>query len=269
MVLPAGFGLPPLPYLVGLLVGVGLVIELLRRRQPGVTARTVIGLVPWMVSGAGLHVLYQIDAAPSAVRPLLGTPAVYIFTFIIGGGVWLLADRWSDAAADRTARILGGVGAIAALGVIAALIAVGQSLNLAWSVIGLVITIVVTAAMVALLWRIEPVVLTVTGRAGIVVLFAHTLDGISTAIGVDVLGFGERTPAARVIMTVAGQLPTAELIGVGWLFVIVKLAVATAVVWLFTEYVRESPDEGYLLLAGVAAIGLGPGAHNLLLYMVS
>ncbi|MDY6819111.1 MAG: DUF63 family protein [Halobacteriales archaeon] len=269
MVLPAGFGLPPLPYLVGLLGGIGVVVGLLNVRRPSVTDRTVLGLVPWMVTGAALHVIYQIDAAPPVVRPLLGTPAVYICTAIISGTVWLLADQAADGATDTTAIWLGGVGTVAALGVIGTLVAVGSTLTLGWPAIGLILAAVVTMAMVMALRRIEPATIAITGQAGVIVLFAHTLDGISTAIGVDVLGFGERTPAARVIMMAAGRLPTADLIGVGWLFVIVKLIVAAAVVWLFTDYVRESPSEGYLLLAGVAAIGLGPGTHNLLLYMVS
>jgi hypothetical protein len=49
--LPAGFALPPLPYLLSLLVG-GVVIAVgLWRRQPVVTAATVLGLVPWMAVG--------------------------------------------------------------------------------------------------------------------------------------------------------------------------------------------------------------------------
>nr|NIS28553.1 DUF63 domain-containing protein [Actinomycetota bacterium]NIU64024.1 DUF63 domain-containing protein [Actinomycetota bacterium]NIW25823.1 DUF63 domain-containing protein [Actinomycetota bacterium]NIX20692.1 DUF63 domain-containing protein [Actinomycetota bacterium] len=64
----------------------------------------------------------------------------------------------------------------------------------------------------------------------------------------------------------AGALPTAELLGVGWLFVAVKLGVAGAVVWLFADFVEDDPRQGYLLLAVVAAVGLGPGVHNLLLY---
>jgi uncharacterized membrane protein len=101
------------------------------------------------------------------------------------------------------------------------------------------------------------------------VLFGHGLDGVSTAIGVDILGFGERTPASRVILDIAAELPTADTLGVGWLFLVVKLGVAAAVVALFVELVEEDPRQGYLLLALVAALGLGPGVHNLLLYAVA
>jgi uncharacterized membrane protein len=58
------------------------------------------------------------------------------------------------------------------------------------------------------------------------------------------------------------------VVGEGWVFLLVKLAVATLVVWLFAEYVRDRPAEGYLLLGLVAAVGLGPAAHNLLLFAI-
>jgi uncharacterized membrane protein len=86
---------------------------------------------------------------------------------------------------------------------------------------------------------------------------------------VDLLGFGERTPVSQAVLDVAASLPTAETFGVGWLFVLVKLAIAEVVVFLFADFVREDPTEGFLLLGAVAAVGLGPGVHNLLLFMVA
>jgi uncharacterized membrane protein len=103
---------------------------------------------------------------------------------------------------------------------------------------------------------------------GVLVVFAHALDGVSTAVGADLLGFEERTPLSAAILEFAGTLPTADPLGVGWLFVLVKLALAGAIVSLFADYVREEPTQAYLLLSGVIAVGLGPGAQNVLLYVV-
>jgi uncharacterized membrane protein len=47
------------------------------------------------------------------------------------------------------------------------------------------------------------------------------------------------------------------------------VALATGVVLLLTDYVEEAPREGVLLLGLVAAVGLGPGAHNLVLFTVA
>jgi uncharacterized membrane protein len=110
---------------------------------------------------------------------------------------------------------------------------------------------------------------TVTGRLGILAVGAHALDGVSTAVGIDLLGFGERTPLSRLVIEFGASLPTAPAIGGAWLFVLVKLVVASVVVVALTETVREEPTTGRLLLGFVAAVGLGPGAHNVLLFTVA
>jgi uncharacterized membrane protein len=45
------------------------------------------------------------------------------------------------------------------------------------------------------------------------------------------------------------------------------VVLSVAIVALLAEYVEEAPAEGHLLLAGLAAVGLGPGVHNLLLFL--
>lgn len=260
MVLPSGFALPPLPYLLALLIGVLGVAGLLYRRSPRVTQAVVLGLVPWIMVGAGLHVLYQLGVVPTAIRPLLGTPSVYLTTFVFAGAVWLLAG-------DRAPTVLAGSGSIAFLVVVGLTVTTGP-IHPGWPIMGLVVSVALAVPTWTGLRRVRPAV-EITGWVGGLVLFAHSIDGVSTAIGVDVLGFGERTPASRLVLELAGALPTADLIGRGWLFVIVKLAVASLVVWLFVDYVREDEQRGYLLLALIAALGLGPGVHNLLLYTVA
>lgn len=266
-ILPAGFALPPLPYLLGLLAGVVVVSGVLWRQSPAVTAETVLGLVPWMAVGSALHALYVLEAAPAAVTPLLGTPAVYVTVFVGLGAVWAGAAA-TEEDATGVARRLGLIGAAAFVLAAGAVLATAASLSPVWPAVGLVVGTLLAAAAWRLLVTAAPGA-SATGWPGVVVVFAHALDGVSTAIGVDVLGFGERTPLSRAVLDLAAGLPTAETLGVGWLFVLVKLAVAGAVVALFADLIEADPRQGYLLLAVVAAVGLGPGVHNLLLYAVT
>jgi uncharacterized membrane protein len=267
-VLPEGFALPPVPYLLALLVGVVAVAALLVRRRPPVTEATILGFAPWMVLGSALHVLYVLDALPAVVRPLAGTPAVYLTVAVAAGATWL---GTVSGASGETPRLLAGVGTVALVPVVAAVLGVGvgrRSLRLLpWLGI-LVVSALVAAATWALLRRLRPEV-AVTGSLGALAVAGHALDGVSTAVGVDLLGFGERTPLSALIIEFAASLPTAPLIGSGWLFVCVKLAVASVVVVALTETVREVPTRGRLLLGFVAAVGLGPGAHNVLLFAVA
>jgi len=267
-ILPEGFGLPPLPYLLLLAIGVAVVGVDLRRRRPAVTEHTVLALAAWILVGSVAHVLYVVRALPPLVRPLAGTPAVYVTVAVVAGAVWTLTDRFDP---ERVPTILAATGLLVAVPLAAWALLVGAirgTLAVAWPAIGLVAAAVVGAAAWYALLALRPGV-AATGRVGGLTLGGHALDGVSTALGVDLLGFGERTPLSRLVIDFAAGLPTADLLGAGWLFVLVKLLVAGGVVVLFTDYVREEPAEGYLLLGLVAAVGLGPGAHNLLLFSVA
>ncbi|WP_101294394.1 DUF63 family protein [Halegenticoccus soli] len=265
--LPEGFALPPAPYLLGLLVGLGAVGWAFARRRPPVTDRHVVALAPWMCTGACLHVLYVLDALPPAVRPLAGTPAVYLTVALVAGAIWIGADEGTGRA-PRALAVTGAFALLAALGLALAVGSARGTLHPRWPALGLVASAVVAAAAWVGLARLRPQA-AITGGAGALAMFGHVLDGVSTALGVDVLGFGERTPLSRVIIEFGDALPTAELVGAGWLFVLVKLAVASVVVALMADYVREEPTEGYLLLALIAAVGLGPGTHNLVLFSIA
>lgn len=267
-VLPAGFALPPWPYVVVLAVGVAIVGGTLWRLAPSVTAATVLGLVPWMAVGSALHAWFVIGAAPASLTPLFGTPAVYAFVFIVLGAVWAGLSARGELDPGAVARWLAAGGSLGFAIAAALVLSSGTPLSLFWPVVGLVVALLIGALTWALLRAFVPAA-AVTSWAGVLVVVAHALDGVSTAIGVDVLGFGERTPASRFILDLAAGLPSADLVGVGWLFVLVKLGLAGAIVAVFADLVEEDPRQGHLLLALIAAVGLGPGVHNLLLYAVA
>ena len=269
--LPAGFALPPLPYLLAVVLGSLAVLGLLARRRPTVTPRVVTAFAPWMVAGATGYALFQTGAVPDAVSPLFGNPIVYLSTFVLAGAVWLAtadypADRW------QLPSVPGAVGAtgVATAGTLLAVAVVSgvasDSLSLFWPGVGLAVSV----GLAAVTWVVvrDTLGVEVTGSPGRLVLFGHVLDGISTAVGTH-LGFAEQTPLSAAVIEFGASLPVASYLGDAWLFVVVKLALAVVVLYLFTDYVRESPGEGALLLGFVAAVGLGPGAHNLVLFALA
>jgi uncharacterized membrane protein len=267
--LPEGFALPPPTYLALLLTGVVAVAVAVRRTTPAVAADRILAFVPWIVLGSALHVLYVVDALPAAARPLAGTPAVYLSVGVVGVGTWVAADATLDGAA--VARSLALVGGVLAFAAVAAVFAVGSAagtLSPAVPAVALVIGIALAGVVWTALTRGLPATRR-TGALGALAVFGHTLDGVSTAIGIDVLGFGERTPLSRLIVEFAAGLPTAPALGSGWLFVLVKIALASVVVWLFADSVEDDPAGTDVLLGVVAAVGLGPAVHNLLLFSVT
>lgn len=273
--LPTGFALPALPYLVGLLVAAVATGLFLYRRRPRVTEDTVTALAPWMAGGGALYAIYQVDAAPPGAAPLFSSPAVYLTTGILAGAVWAAtAERpstgWQPTTTPGLLAITGTALLLAALTAAytsAYYRAGGVDTTVSAGIV--VTTIVLTVGVWFLLTRYRDSAVDATGSVGLLAVFGHALDGVSTAVGYDVLGFGEQTPLSRIIIEAAGALPTAEVIGAGWLFVLVKLALAAGVVALFEQYVREEPTEGYLFLGLIAAVGLGPGAHNVVLFAIA
>ena len=274
----SGFEVPSLLYLAVLLAGLVTVAALLYVTRPPVTQRTVLAFVPWIITGAVLHVFYQLGTSfeqqvyPEWVEPLFAAPAVYVTTFVGMGAVWLLATLLGTARGggeDRSTRYFAAAG----VGVVVPLVGL-----LVWQALGPeldpqpvvpILVLIGTGALTFLVyvaigaWRTW--VIAEARLAGALVLFAHLLDGISTAVAVDVFGTTERSLLPARIMEFAGTLPTEPYLGTGWLFVVVKLVVAALIVVAFADYVREEPVRGNLLFAFVAAVGLGPAMNNLAL----
>ena len=121
MILPADFGVPPLPYVVSLVVAIGATLGALYFRRPRVTAATVAALAPWIAAGGTLYALYQADAVAPSVAPLFGSPAVYGTVGVLAGLVWAaVADRPSDTWGVRGApAVLAGFGTVLLLGTLA------------------------------------------------------------------------------------------------------------------------------------------------------
>jgi uncharacterized membrane protein len=270
--LPSGFALPPVEYLVGVGVATAVVVVALLVLRPAVTEATVLALTPWMVVGAGLYALYQAGAFLEQFAPLFGSPTVYLTTFVVAGSVWGLAtwiDR--DLRFVTISLLVTGLGAMSAvLGLALAYAYLREvPLTVHWPAVGLAAAGVATALVWGGFDRLAPDAAATAGLAGPVVVFGHLLDAFTTAVGLRQLGFAEQTPLSRAVVDLGTDLYAAPVLGGGWLFVLVKAALALAVVALVADVVREAPPQGYLVLAGVAAVGLGPGAHNVILFSLS
>jgi len=272
--LPSGLVVPPLAHLLGMLIGTITVTAFLLALGPRVQQRHVLALTPWMVVGASAHALYQIDPTagiyPDVVEPLFGAPAVYVTTFIATGSVWAVLAFFSNMRPDKSpvARNLGIAGTVllVGLGVFAGQQDAFVAAKPLWSAIGVVVTVPVTVGVYFGMAYLTTDIVASARLVGGLVVFAHTLDGITTAIGIDVIGTTERSPLPRAIMDIAGSLPIAETVGVGWLFVMVKLAIAIVIVYAFADFLEDEPVRGNLVFALIIALGLGPAVNNLVLF---
>lgn len=265
-----------------LLVGSGMIAVLLYTLRPPLTQRTVLALIPWMVSGGILHVFWQIGETlqrqlyPASIEALFSAPAVYLTTFIAVGSIWVVSAIIVPSY-DRSERIATYL-AVTGIGVLIPLLGLvvwqGLDEQLApmepiWPVLGLVISLVLTFVIYIAIGAWRTYVIAEARYVGAFVIFAHVFDAVTTTIGVDILGAGERSAVPRMILDFAADLPTAEFLGTGWLFIIIKVVLAAAIVVLFADYVAEKPNEGNLLLAIIAMVGFGPAVNNFFLFLLA
>ncbi|MFT4964544.1 MAG: putative membrane protein, partial [Halobacteriales archaeon] len=116
-VLPEGFSIPNLIYLIPLIVlTIGVVAVAVLLNAP-ISDDTVVAFAPWMALGAVFHVLYQQNfhyqqwALPDSLEPLFGAPAVYLTTFIIAGLTWIFSTLYEEMRANVSVeRELGSIG---------------------------------------------------------------------------------------------------------------------------------------------------------------
>lgn len=275
------FVVPPLVHSAGLVVATGFVVVLLLAVRPPVNQKTVLAFAPWIVTGAVLHVFYQLNqllgqqSFPQAVEPLISAPAVYLTTFVVMGLIWSASAMFmTKPDAESVAQYLGGMGVGTMLPLVGLLVWRGtdpgiRPMEPVWPVGGLLLSVGATFAITILLGLWRTTVFAKVRYVGPLVLFAHVFDGITTAIGVDALGVTERSTLPRLIMDFAAGLPTAEAIGSGWLFVAVKILIASGIVVLFADYVSDRPSEASIVMGLVVAVGLGPATHNFFLFLLA
>lgn len=275
--------IPSLLYVALLLAGTAILGALLYSVGVPLTQRTVLAMVPWMVAGSILHVFYQLGEAfgtslyPAWIAPLFGAPAVYLTTFIGMGSIWLISTAIGVQSAavtrDRVASYLAGTGIgvmlplLGLLGWQAASPSIGP-LRLVLPFAGLLLSLAVSFVVYILLGAWRTYIIAEARHVGGLLLFAHVFDGITTAIGVDLLGVGERSYVPRLIMDFARDLPTYQYLGAGWLFVVVKIVVAILVIVAFADYLSEHPRRGNLLFAAIIVVGLGPALNNFFLFVL-
>jgi uncharacterized membrane protein len=139
-------------------------------------------------------------------------------------------------------------------------------IHVLWPAVSVLGAVALTIMIWLAIYRVSPSVSAQAGWMGVFVVFGQAVDAVSTAVGVDVLSVTEQVPLSRAVLELAATLPTAAIIGVGWLFVVLKLSLATGLVWLIATDNETTPLGTRLLFLGAGLAGLIPGLRNIILY---
>jgi len=278
-------------YIVILLFALIGVILLLRWLDLGTDRRFFYALFPFMLFGGALRTVEDagIAAMEAGVEPLLSfpwsaliiSPFIYVTVFGLTLAAVLVSIRLESAGyVDHYEYLLGGIGTTLLAASVGYLTYLGVTTDyvtiypqvLAVMLVGATLSAVVTWKLIGSQY---PALNAGTGFIGFVVLWAHAVDGVANVIGLDwmpALGAGanlvpKHPVNAAIVEYTALLLPESvtAITGDAWPFLLVKLAAATFLVWVFNEELfEETPRYTILLLIAVVAVGLGPGTRDML-----
>jgi uncharacterized membrane protein len=277
-------------YMVTLLVSLIGVVFLLRRLDVGRERRFFYALLPFMFFGGALRVVEDANDAVAAGdalvsypwNTLLISPVIYFTVFAI-----TLAAVVVSVALDRAGLVDGyekplfGIGTALltlSIGYLVSLVVTGARGVEFYPQVLVVILVGSTLAAGATWWAIErfaPEINAGTGFIGFVIIWGHAVDGVANVVGLDwmtALNAGPnlvpKHPVNQFVVDFTASVLPASVVAVTgdtWPFLLIKLAAATFVVWVFEEGIfEESPRYTMLLLVAVLAVGLGPGTRDML-----
>ncbi|EMA62761.1 hypothetical protein C470_04113 [Halorubrum distributum JCM 13561] len=274
--------------LLAMLIGV---VFLLRRLDIATELRFFFALFPFMLFGGAMRTVEDagVAATDAGVEPLIPFPAsavlispfiyftVFLFTLACVLAAYGLERRGVVEDYARPLFASGAAGLALAVGYLSYLAATTGYVTFYPQVLvpTLVIATVATAGTWAIATRRISTIRQGTGAAGIVIIWGHAIDGVANVIGLNwmpaLTGTANLVPKhvvnALIVDWTGRLLPDSILAVTGdaWPFLLVKLAAATFVVWVFNgEMFEESPRYTLLLLITVLAVGLGPGTRDML-----
>lgn len=277
-------------YAVTLIVALVGLVFLLRRLDVGRDRSLFYALFPFMLFGGALRVVEDADnalqqvgngAIPFPWNTLIISPIIYFTVFIIT----LFALVVSVALArrgvvDEYEYPLAGIGSLVLVLTIGYLLVLAVTTQQVGFYPQILVVVLGGATLVtAITWwavkRYAPEINAGTAGIGAVIIWGHVVDGVANVAVLDwalALGLeGEYTakhPVNQGIVDITSSVLPASVtsvIGSAWPFLLVKIAAALAVVWVFDEQIfEESPRYAILLLIAILAVGLGPGTRDML-----
>ncbi len=277
-------------YVLVLLLALIGVVLLLGRLEIEVDRRLYFALFPFMLFGGALRTVEDAtNVVPANVAPIsypwtapLISPFIYFTVFAIVlaallGSVYLLR-RGVVENYERPLIVAGSLALALAVGYLVALVVLGVP-NVEFypqvATIVLVGSTISAGAVWLLIERFVPEINRGTGWMGALMLWGHAVDGVANVVALDwmmELGAGQELVPKHpvnewIVTTTSATLPESiiAVTGAAWPFLIVKLAAATFIIWIFDEQIiEESPRYSILLLITALAVGLGPGTRDML-----
>lgn len=266
-------------YVIGLLLAIVGIVILLNKWKIGGNRRFFYAMIPFMLFGGAIRTVEDagVSATRAGVEPIISfpysafiiSPFVYVTVFVITLGCIILATALvKQGITDELERPLFAMGTAiltVTVGYLGYLAATTDYVEFYPQVAIVVLAIATLSAVLTwgIIERVKPGINAGTRFVGFVVIWGHAIDGAANVIGLDYMPL--LTGSANLVPKHPVNAAIVDAFGVAWPFLVVKLAAATFVVWIFEpEMFDESPRYTILMLITVVSVGLGPGTRDML-----
>lgn len=251
-------------YAYTLVVALRGVLSGLKQYDVGTRPSFFWALVPFVFAGGALRVVEDTGIIPWPVEFFFISPVIYFTLAAITVGALAVSLRLETrGVVDDYTHGLGAFGIFLASTTTLFLFAYGvlQTEFILWVLLAVLLSASVLTGIVWLVFdRLQPRVGNALGLIGPMVIWGHLVDGTATAIGIEMLGYGEKHPVVLALIQFAGT---------AYVFIPIKALLAVGILSLFAggeddDFVDDAPRYTYLFLLAILAVGLGPGTRDVL-----
>lgn len=244
-----------LTYAIILGISLFAILKLMSILKIKIDERLIISTAPYIILGASLRVVEDVNFLAPPFSYIFMTPFVYILAFVITAAVLLICTTL-----ERKGTIKDYTKPYFAVGVIGIILVVGllttRKLNTWWwapiVIFSLAFTFTGVIYLIARYFKIG----FLTMPLNVAILSAHMFDASSTFTAIDIVGgFMEK----HVVPTYFIGVTNTAFVMYG-----LKLAVFIPVIYIIEKYFADDKDMYYTLKFVLLVLGFGPGIRNML-----
>jgi len=244
-----------LTYAIILGISLFAVLKLMALLKLKIDERLIMATAPYIILGASLRNLEDVNLLSPPLSYVFMTPLVYIMAFFITLIILLLCLYLEHRGAIKDYSKPYAWFGVAAVILVFATLLLTQPILVWWAPIVVVSLAFTFTGVIYLLARHFKVGF-LTMPLNVAILGAHMFDASSTFTAVDIVtGFAEKHVVPTLFI---------DITHTAFIMYALKLAVFIPVIYLIEKYFVEDKDLYYLLKFALLVLGFGPGIRNTL-----
>ncbi|WP_048198262.1 DUF63 family protein [Methanocella arvoryzae] len=239
-----------------IILGISLfaILKVMDMLKVRIDEKFVVSTVPFIIVGASLRVVQDVQLVQPPLSYMFITPFVYVLAFVITAAVLLICLGLQRAGVvkdySKPYFWTGVAGIVIVLGMLFT-----QEVRLWWAPVLIVLLAATFTASIYVIARHLKLDF-LTNKLNIAILAAHMFDASSTFTAIDLVGGWYEEHVVPVFFI--------DLFGTSFVMYALKLAVFIPVIYIIEKYFKDDPQMYYGIKFVLLVLGAGPGIRNTL-----